>query len=105
MPQGPVGGPRPAASSTLSITAKFNSSGKDDTEIADSIVQSSSIFSRVSDVSITRKQENISGESFDLVVIKLTLRSSKVQLVGIDDMVTDLENELGTRSSVEIEAI
>lgn len=106
MVQGPAGGPRPAASCNLSVKATFNAEqvSSSEKERTEAIITSRSIVSRASDVSITEEVKEIGGKTFNTVVVDIVIGDS-VLLDGVEAMVSDLEDVLGERVSVEIEAL
>jgi len=104
MPQGPRGGPRPMASCSLSVTVEVNAP---DGEPSDMLANNlTSRFRRVEQVTITEETEAIGDEVFDKVIAEILFESNKMQLISIEDIVTDIEDALGSeRIAVQVEAV
>jgi hypothetical protein len=104
MPEGPGGGPRPLASSSLNIEIEINAPDEDPDEM---LIQGlTSRFRYVDSISISEEVETVGGEAFDKVVIEVLFESNEVELVSVNDVVSDVEYALGQeRIGVTIEAI
>jgi len=104
MPQGPRGGPRPMASCSLSVTVEVNAPDSEPSEMLANNLTSR--FRRVEQVTITEETESIKDQVFEKVVVDILFQSNEMQLVIIEDIVTDIEEALNKeRIGVTVEAI
>lgn len=105
MPQGPRGGPRPMASSSLNVTVEVNA--PDEGGIPEMIAHNlTSRFRYVEEITVSEETETIGGEMFDKVVAQLLFESNKIELTTVEDVASDIEDAIGEeRIGVTIEAV
>jgi len=108
MPYGPLGTPRPAASSTMSLTVKLNRPPDPDMArtMAMSAIQNESVGSRIDSISVTEDDLVIDGEVFEMVVIDMILSDNEQMLDDLNELERVLEDAFNTTSvSTKVEAV